>query len=262
MKKSGSVLPMVAIPVLVAFGATGCATKGYVRTQVAPVNQRVTDLEQKTNEQIQALATKEQADVSRLDERITSTDTRLAETDSRLTQVASAATQANQIGEANRMEIQRSNQQIGALGQQVQNAWNYQLISKGDVKFAFNRSRLDQESKTALEAIVQQAKSTPRAVVDLQGFADKIGGSDYNLALSQKRADAVARYLMQHNVPLRTINIMGFGEEDPPSNVVADFGAPPAHASPQELRQLSRRVYIRILAPATSTTGEAARSER
>jgi outer membrane protein OmpA-like peptidoglycan-associated protein len=263
MKKSGSISTMIVSLVLVTIGATGCATKGFVRKQVTPVNQRVSDLEQKTNEQIQALATKEQSDVSRLDERISSTDSRLAEVNTVAQRASTTADQANQLGQANRMEIQTTSQQIGSLGQYVQNAWNYQLVEKGDVMFAFDKSRLDQGSKTALDAIARKAKSVPRTVIDLQGFADKTGGSDYNLALSQKRADAVARYLMtQHNVPLRSISIMGLGEEDPPANITADFGAPPANASPQELRQFSRRVYIRILAPATATTGEAARSER
>jgi len=262
MKISGSISAMTASAVFVTISVTGCATKGFVRNQIVPVNQRVTGLEQKTTEQIQALSTKEQADVSRLDERISSTDNKIAATDSKLATVASVATKANEIGEANRTEIQRSNQQMVSMGEQFRQAWNYQLVDKADVKFPSDKSQLDQESKTALNAVIQKVKATPRTVIDLQGFADKTGSSDYNLALSQKRADAVARYLTKQNVPLRTISIIGLGEEDPPANIAADFGAPPAGASPQELRRLSRRVYIRILAPGNATAGEAARSER
>jgi outer membrane protein OmpA-like peptidoglycan-associated protein len=47
------------------------------------------------------------------------------------------------------------------------------LIDKGDVSFKINQSRLDKQSKAVLDEIAQKAKSTPRAVINLEGFADK-----------------------------------------------------------------------------------------
>jgi len=262
MKKSGrSISWMIGIPIILAMGASGCATKKYVRSQVSPVNQRVADHEQKTSEQIQAVSTKEQADVSRLDERISTTDSRLSEVASTAQQASVTAGQANQLGQANRAEIQTHGQQIGTLGTFVQTAWNYQMIEKGDVTFASNMSRLDKPGQAALDVIAQKAKATPRSIVNLEGFADKRGGVEHNLTLSRKRADAVARYLVKKNVPLRSIHIMGFGEDSPPSTLAADFPIPASNASPQELRRLARRVYIRVYAPATEV-GSAARSER
>jgi outer membrane protein OmpA-like peptidoglycan-associated protein len=262
MKTSGrSISWIIGIPIILAMGASGCATKKYVRSQVAPVNQRVADHEQKTSEQIQAVSTKEQADVSRLDERISTTDSRVVEVAGVAQQAGARANQAHQLGQANREEIQTHGQQIGALGTFSQTAWNYQMIEKGDVTFAVNQSRLDKQDKAMLDRIAQKAKSTPRTIIDLEGFADKTGGAAYNLTLSRKRADAVARYLVQQNVPLPSIHFLGFGEEKPHSPLAADFPGPGANASQKEMRRLSRRVYIRVYAPATAI-GEAARSER
>jgi outer membrane protein OmpA-like peptidoglycan-associated protein len=96
----------------------------------------------------------------------------------------------------------------------------------------------------------------------LQGFTDKIGSKNYNLALSRRRAEAVARYLTRQNVPLRGIHVIGLGEENPPASLTADLKAMDPNASPQEVRRLARRVYIRVYAPATAIAGEAARQQQ
>lgn len=253
MKKSVRSIGWMIATVILAMGASGCATRRYVRNQVKPVDQRVSDLEQKTNEQISAVSSKEQADVSRLDERITSTDSRVVEVASVAQQASIAAGQANQLGQANRSEIQSHNQRIDTLDRAAQNyqknAWNYQLIDKADVTFKLNKSRLDKQSQAVLDMMAQKAKSTPGAVINLEGFADKSGGDAHNLTLSRNRADAVARYLVQQNVPLRDINRIGLGEEIPSSTLASDFPNPGATPT--------RRVYIRVYAP----TGEASRAQ-
>jgi outer membrane protein OmpA-like peptidoglycan-associated protein len=255
---------MIGIPVILAIGLPGCATRRYVRNHIAPVDQRVTELDQKTSEQIQALNTKHDGDVSRLDERISTTDNRVAEVASVAQQASLTANQANQIGQANRAEIQAQNQAMSLYAQKLstyaQNAWEFQMIEKGDVTFAFNSSKLDSGAKAALDVIAAKAKSMPRTDVNLAGFTDKVGSPEYNLALSRRRAEAVQRYLVLRGVPLQNIHIIGLGEENPPSTLAADFEIFKPNATPQELRRLARRVYIRIYAPATSI-GAAARAE-
>jgi len=248
MKKSvRSIAWMTAITVILAMGASGCATRRYVRKQVKPVDQRVSELDQKTSEQISALSNKEQADVSRLDERISTTDNRVTEVASVAQQANASADRANQLGEANRTEMRTHtvHQEIVKI-----ETGNYQLIDKGDVTFKVNKSGLDKQSRGVLDVLAQKVKSTPGAVINLEGFADKSGGNEHNLTLSRKRADAVARYLVQQNVPLSDIHRIGLGEEIPSSTLASDFPNPGAMPT--------RRVYIRLYAP----TGEASRSER
>jgi OOP family OmpA-OmpF porin len=263
MKTSGqNRLWVIIVPITLAVATFGCATKKYVRTQVMPVNQRVSELETKTNEQMAAMSAKEQADISRVDERITTTDNKLAEVSSTAHQASSSAAQANQVAQANQSKIQTNADAIVAMSTLAHNAWNFQLIEKGDVTFGSNKSSLDDTAKVALDLIIQKAKTMPRAVVELDGFTDKIGSHGYNLALSRRRAEAVARYLVRNDVPLRSLNVIGLGEEDPPSSLTADLKAVDPSASPQERRRLARRVFIRVYAPATAIAGEAARSQQ
>lgn len=266
MTKSGrSISWMIGVPVILAIGFPGCATKKFVRNAIAPVDQRVTELDQKTSEQIQALNTKHDSDVSRLDERISTTDNRVTEVASVAQQANLTANQANQIGQANRAEIQAQSQAMSTYAAKLtayaQNAWDFQMIEKGDVTFRFNSSKLDSAAKAALDVIAAKARSMPRTVINLEGFTDKVGSPEYNLVLSRKRAETVARYLVLRNVPLQNIHIIGLGEENPPSTLAADFEIFKPNATPAELRRLARRVYIRIYAPATSI-GAAARSEQ
>jgi len=251
---------MVIVPITLLMATSGCATRRYARNQAGVVNQRVSELETKTNEQMAAMSSKEQADISRVDERITSMDARITTTDSKLTDLASAtqaanasAAQASQLAQTDQQKIAANTTAITALGALAANAWNYQLIEKGDVTFKFNGDKLDNDAKVALDMIIQKAKAMPRSVVELQGFTDKVGSHDYNLALSRRRAEAVARYLVHNDVPLRNINTVGLGEEAPPASLAAELG---------DSHRVARRVYIRVYAPATAIAGEAARAEQ
>jgi outer membrane protein OmpA-like peptidoglycan-associated protein len=143
----------------------------------------------------------------------------------------------------------------------AENAWNFQMIEKGDVTFGFNKSELDNDAKIALDVIAQKAQTTPRSVVELEGFTDKVGSKEYNLVLSRRRAEAVARYLVGKSIPLRNVHIIGLGEEAPPAELTADLAAVDPNPTRKDAARLARRVYIRVYAPATAIAGEAARSE-
>jgi outer membrane protein OmpA-like peptidoglycan-associated protein len=250
---------IVVVPITLALAASGCASKKYVSKQTGIVNQRVSTLETKTHEQISYLNAKHQADISRVDERITTTDARVTEVNGIAQQATASAAQANQAAQANEDKIQANASGVASLKTQAENAWNFQLIEKGDVTFAFNKADLDATARAALDLIAQKAQSMPRAVVELQGFTDKIGSKNYNLALSRRRSDAVARYLVRQNINLRSIHTIGLGEEDPPPSLTADAKTLNPNASPAEMRRLARRVYIRVYAPPVA--GEAARQQ-
>jgi len=262
IKSGHSIIWMIVVTITLALATFGCATKKFVHQQTGAVNARVTQLETKTNQQIAALSAKEHADISRVDERITTTDSRVTEVSNMAQQAGSSAAQANQLAEANQAKIEDNAKGIAAMQTFAENAWNFQMIEKGDVTFAFNKATLDNEARVALDLIAQKAASMPRAVVELQGFTDKVGSKDYNLALSRRRAEAVARYLVRQNIPLRNIHMIGLGKEDPPRKLTSDLVAVDPNAGPAEIRRLARRVYVRVYAPSTAIAGEAARQQQ
>ncbi len=88
----------------------------------------------------------------------------------------------------------------------------------------------------------------PRYVVEVEGFTDKTGPREYNLALSRRRADAVVRYLVDKGVPLRRIHMIGLGATMAPmtdGNAMAQNTS----ESPKLTRKQQRRVIVRVYAP-------------
>jgi outer membrane protein OmpA-like peptidoglycan-associated protein len=239
----------------IALAGSGCASKKYARQQADAVNQRVSQVESKTNKSLAHLANKEQNDISHVNEQIMTTNNRVAENATAVQQASATASQALQAAQANDTKIAANATEIA----NVANGMNVTLIEKGDVTFGFNKSNLDDAAKAALDLIIQKAQAAPRAVVELVGFTDKVGSVQYNLALSRRRAESVQRYLIQNNIPPRGIHIVGMGEEQPPSSLAADIQAVDPNASRKEIRRLARRVYIRVYATGLSQ-GEAARA--
>jgi OOP family OmpA-OmpF porin len=55
-------------------------------------------------------------------------------------------------------------------------------------------------------------KANPNTRVDVNGYTDAIGSEEYNLKLSQRRADSVSNYLEQQGVPASQLATQGFGK--------------------------------------------------
>jgi len=245
---------MIATPVALVLATSGCATKKYVRTQVAPVNQRVSTLETRTNQQIAALSHKEQNDISQVNERISTTDMRVTQVAAAAQQAQGTASRAMEEAGANSSKIAANSAAMDTLASGVSNALNYQLVEKADVTFAFNKATLTPEAKLALDQVALKLQELPRAVIELAGFTDQVGRSNYNLALSRRRAEAVQRYLVNQKVPLRSIHIVGLGEEAPPPGLESSLMAVDSKPTQADLRRLARRVQIRIFGAGNITS--------
>ena len=79
------------------------------------------------------------------------------------------------------------------------------------VQFGFNRWELDDSAQTALVQLVRQLQQNPTLVVELEGYADPKGPHEYNVQLSQRRVEAVRRYLVQKGIELPRIASIGLG---------------------------------------------------
>jgi outer membrane protein OmpA-like peptidoglycan-associated protein len=106
------------------------------------------------------------------------------------------------------------------------------------VNFKVGSAILTPEAKTMLDEIATQAKTEKAFVIEVRGFASSDGSTALNDRLSERRADAVVRYLaQQHEIPLRRIILpFGYGEAIP----IADN-------TTREGRKQNRRVEVKIL---------------
>jgi outer membrane protein OmpA-like peptidoglycan-associated protein len=127
--------------------------------------------------------------------------------------------------------VNSTNERISALD-------DYTVQNKNVINFKVGSSVLSPEAKQALDQIAQQAQNARGYVIEVRGFASAEGGDELNRRLSQRRADAVVRYLAEiHNIPLRRI-ITPFG-----------YGAAQAVAdnSTRAGREQNRRVEVSVL---------------
>ena len=81
--------------------------------------------------------------------------------------------------------------------------------------FDFDKSDLNQDALDDLDAHAKYLAADRSAKVRLEGHADERGTRAYNLALGERRANAVARYLVIQGVNRSQIESVSYGEERP-----------------------------------------------
>jgi len=82
--------------------------------------------------------------------------------------------------------------------------------------FGFDRYELMPAAATQLDQIAESIKRSPELdSIQISGYADRIGSSSYNLALSRLRADAVKTYLVSRGIDEGRIKSVGMGTVDP-----------------------------------------------
>jgi OOP family OmpA-OmpF porin len=256
MKSIQSVVAIGFIPIVLALTSFGCATKSYVKKQIAPVDQKTAV----NATAIAQLGAKQEADVSRLDEKILSVDNKATQAMAAAGVANASATEANQLARKNQADM-AANQaaidaKLAAENSEMTNfekSMTYSLVAKGDVTFDFNKAVLRKVDEAALDTLIQgvdsllqHSQSATNVRFELMGFTDNVGGAEYNFALSRRRSEAVARYLLNHGVPLQGIHTIGMGKEPVPPSLLADIQAVDHNATDANSRRLARRVLIRI----------------
>lgn len=89
------------------------------------------------------------------------------------------------------------------------------LNMPSDITFDVDRSDVKPQFQQTLYNVAQTLREYESTTVDVAGHADSTGTDEYNMALSQRRADAVARVLTTNGVnPVRLVAV-GFGESRP-----------------------------------------------
>jgi peptidoglycan-associated lipoprotein len=92
------------------------------------------------------------------------------------------------------------------------------IPTKRNVFFDFDSFVIKPEFNPMIEAHAEYLKAHPSKKATIQGNADERGGSEYNLALGQKRADAERRSLELLGVQASQLEAISFGKEKPRSH--------------------------------------------
>jgi peptidoglycan-associated lipoprotein len=89
------------------------------------------------------------------------------------------------------------------------------ILSKRSIYFEFDSFAVSEQYKPIIEAHAKYLAANRNARVALQGHADERGSREYNIALGQKRADAVKRMMTLLGVQETIVETVSFGEEKP-----------------------------------------------
>jgi peptidoglycan-associated lipoprotein len=88
----------------------------------------------------------------------------------------------------------------------------------GDVQtvyFDFDRSEIRSDARATLRGNADAIGSGGSTTITVEGHCDERGSSEYNLALGERRASAVKRYLVDLGVPSSRLRTVSFGEDRP-----------------------------------------------
>jgi outer membrane protein OmpA-like peptidoglycan-associated protein len=247
---------LVAISLLVV----GCATKKHVREEVgkseaklaADIGRVEGDLGQEKTRvsgiATQVVETRQVADqaTKRADEAAGvagQAASRAAEAGTRAEDASAKAGQAlakaDEAGQAAGKALAKAEETDGRLTRLWTSRNKRNATETVVVLFGFDKWQLDDRAQTALLELVKQLQGDPTLTVELEGFTDSTGDWAYNIGLSQRRAEAVRRFLVEKGVELPRINSIGLGDVRP----VADNKT-------KQGRDQNRRVAVRLFSPA------------
>jgi outer membrane protein OmpA-like peptidoglycan-associated protein len=256
MRRWVRVLPVALVA---AVAVSGCATKKFVR------------------EELQKSEAKTATEVGRIDQSLAQSDTKVSGVAAQVVEVRTAteaaAKSAQEAGvkavEADGKAVQAANraeaadmragqamgkaEEAGTMAnqamtkatetdQRLTRLWkdrnNRTLGDTVVIQFGFDKFQLDDKGQTALLEVVRALEQNPGAIVDLEGYTDNAGDSGYNVQLSQRRADAVRRFLVDKGVALHRIQSLGLGD-----------ARPVAANNNRQGREQNRRVAVKMYTP-------------
>ena len=180
-----------------------------------------------------------------LEERATDTENKLTQVEAnaqrlsgQLEELAAVSNAARGGAKAAQATADAAVAGVNATNERISSLDDYTPQTTSAVNFKTGSAVLSPESKTTLDDIASKALNAKGYVLEVTGFADSRGSINLNRQLSQRRADAVIRYLVEnHNIPLRRIvTPYGFGEMNPV-----------AENTSREGRAQNRRVEIKLL---------------
>ena len=165
-------------------GASGCATKGFVRGELDSVRNEMRAEDGRLASELEVLG------------------------NSAAEAMARAELALESAGEA-------KNLALGRIG--------YEEVASYTIHFGTDSFEIGGDGLPALEEASVLIQSHPEYVVDIYGFTDSSGSASYNRLLGQKRAESVVRYLLERSQSsLQRFATVSYGEEKPISGAARD----------------------------------------
>jgi outer membrane protein OmpA-like peptidoglycan-associated protein len=112
----------------------------------------------------------------------------------------------------------------------------HKTFKSAKIEFKYNSTKLQQKSIPILDKVAKLIKQNPQYLYEIQGHTDARGDEDYNIKLSQKRAEKVKEYFIKKGIDANILFTKGYGSSKPIADNLTNEG-----------RLKNRRVVIEII---------------
>jgi outer membrane protein OmpA-like peptidoglycan-associated protein len=234
---------VLLIAVVASLSSACVATRKFVRGENKNLNDTLTARIDKNEGEI-----KENKDkVDQVNQRVSTVDGRVTDLDSKTTQGLNSVRTDVKTVDGNTQKAQgtadRAVEGVAAVDHKYDQKWQNRNLfvtdSEKTIQFKFNSAQLDQNYKDVLDQLADTMTKNPDAILVLEGRTDSTGDQAYNIALAERRAESVQRYLaVEKSVPIYRIHQVSFGAAKP----LADNHS-------REGREQNRVVTVTMLTP-------------
>jgi len=204
------------------------ANKKYVQRYVAPIRDRINELDEITSEngnKIKDVDARAQKGLQMASEKTTLADQHATEANQKAQMAQTAASQASS-------RVSNEEQRVGSLDQ-------YKASQQTEIRFRPGQTVLSKNAKDALDQMAMPLKGQHSYIIEVRGYSP--GRGQAAIASSQKMADSVVRYLvLTHQIPVYRIYTMSMG----------------SMASEGTKRVSNAKVEVNVLKNDTVTTAE------
>lgn len=199
---------------------------------------RFNDSDLRTARSVEARATPLEERASATEGRLTEVEQNAQKLSGQLDELAAVSNAARGGAKAAQATADAAVAGVNATNDRISALDDYVPQESIAVNFRTGSSILNPDAKTKLDDVAKKALAAKGYVIEVTGYADSTGSTTRNRALSQRRADAVIRYLVEsHQIPLRRIvTPYGFGESNPVADNTSRAG-----------RAENRRVEVKVL---------------
>ncbi|MGA8111357.1 MAG: OmpA family protein [Acidobacteriaceae bacterium] len=174
------------------------ARKKWVNRQLDPVKDRLNELDQ--------LQAKNAADIKDVDQRaqngIKAAQSTADQANTTAGQAQQSANQANQVAQQASDKTNQLSQTVGGLDQ-------YHPVNNTEINFRPGQVKLNEKAQDALDQVVTQLQGQKGYVVEVEGYSRSRGM--VGVENSQHMAEAVVRYLAEHQIPIWRIHEVAMG---------------------------------------------------
>jgi len=225
-------IALIALALVAVLVVSGCATKKFVRQEITTSETKIIQKEDQEHQKIYGQIT----ELSTLNKQLSS---RIEQVSDKAAAADSKAEEAKSIGNDAKVQAQNANTAVIDLRAKFDARNNYVVVDTKTVLFGFDKYELTKEADATLDEVARLVAGNKNVVLTLEGYTDNVGSDTYNLTLSEKRANAVIRYLVgEKSIDLNRIFYIGLGK----ANYVADNKT-------EAGRKENRRVVIKVLEP-------------